>query len=372
MSAEENLTAIRLFNEITNLNKDPEYYYQICQDKDNKLLFYFMIHGSGDYDGGYYIGKIVLPKTYPIDPGNFYMLTPQGRFKTSGKDNDEKICLTNSGYHKESWTPMWNIKNMVIAFVSIFQSDDTTGISHIKQSPKERKEMAKNSMIYNLEHYRDITMMFTQFVKPDGTARTEKEVKQYIAELKASKNKKKEKIVKDGPILSTVQNNTNANPTNANPTNANTIKTDPIKADPIKANPVKAVPVKADPIKAVTVKADPIKAKAVPVKADPVKADPVKVVPVKAVTVNKTVTDKEIPKVVKTNTNTKTKIKTVKNETIIKRTQNNGVPDGNIFAEIKKEVILKKNNDITYIKWRDDLLKMNIKSHSKDLIRIEF
>ena len=98
-----------------------------------------------DYKGGRYIGRIEVPADYPKNPGNFFMLTPSGRFEIG-----KKICLTNSGYHKESWSPMWNLKNMVIAFASIFGDDTTSGISHIKRTPAERKEMAAKSMQYNL------------------------------------------------------------------------------------------------------------------------------------------------------------------------------------------------------------------------------
>ena len=72
------------------------------------------------------------------------MLTPSGRF-----DINKKICLTNSGYHKETWSPMWNLKNMVIAFVSIFSDDNTSGISHIRDTPQNRKKI--NSMEDSVE-----------------------------------------------------------------------------------------------------------------------------------------------------------------------------------------------------------------------------
>lgn len=125
MTTSQLLTATRLKNEIKNLEKDRESYYQVIQDENNQFEFYFLLRGATDtaYKGGYYIGKIVLPKDYPTSPGEFYMLTPSGRFQTNSK-----ICLTNSSYHKESWSPMWNIKNMVIGFVSVFLTDNTSGI----------------------------------------------------------------------------------------------------------------------------------------------------------------------------------------------------------------------------------------------------
>jgi ubiquitin-conjugating enzyme E2 J2 len=182
------ITIRRLKGEIKKLNKNRESYYQVVQDKVDPLLFYFLLRGdeSSDYKGGYYIGKITLPETYPLNPGDIYMLTPSGRFKV-----DSKICLTNSGYHKDMWSPMWNIQNMVIGFTSVFLSDDTKGISHIRETPELRIQKAQNSINYNMAHNREIFMMFDQFVNPDGTVKSSEEVDKYICDLQLQRKQKK-------------------------------------------------------------------------------------------------------------------------------------------------------------------------------------
>src|SRR5579872_1282399 len=94
LTAEQSLTARRLAGEIRQLERNREPYYQVVQDEKNPFLFYFCYHNTdtkSPYCGGYYIGKIDLPNDYPKNPGNFYMLTPSGRF-----DVNAKICLTNS------------------------------------------------------------------------------------------------------------------------------------------------------------------------------------------------------------------------------------------------------------------------------------
>ena len=53
-----------------------------------------MVPTDEPYLGGYYIGKIELPVDYPAKAGDFYMLTPNGRF-----DINKKICLTNSSVY---------------------------------------------------------------------------------------------------------------------------------------------------------------------------------------------------------------------------------------------------------------------------------
>ena len=192
MTASQMLTTKRLKGELQKLEKERESYYQVVQDDTDPLLFYFLLRGASDsvYKGGYYIGKIVLPKDYPTNPGDFYMLTPSGRFSIN-----TKICLTNSGYHKESWTPMWNISNMVIGFVSVFLTDTTAGISHIKETPAARKNHAALSMAYNLTNHKDICSKFDQYVKLDGSIRTDKEVEEFVQE-KIGKFKKVKKDTK--------------------------------------------------------------------------------------------------------------------------------------------------------------------------------
>ena len=149
------LTDKRLVNELKDLKKNKIDEVQAIQDETDKFTFYFLMRGDIDktspYCGGYYLGKILLPSTYPSKPGDFYMLTPNGRFTIN-----TKICLTNSGYHTDEWTPTWSIRNMIIGFISIFNADDEHGISHIKESFSQRKHHAINSVNYNLINYSNI------------------------------------------------------------------------------------------------------------------------------------------------------------------------------------------------------------------------
>ena len=194
-SIEQRIAQKRLIGEMNDLSKNRVHSYQVVQDLKNQHLFYFLLRGNDedDYAGGYYLGKIELPPDYPKKPGFFYMLTPSGRFATDGK-----ICLTNSGYHLETWTAMWSIRLMMLGFFSIFCSDDTTGISHIKENSSSRKQKAHNSINFNMANYPTIFKRFDQYFKEDGTMRTaEKEISEYIAQLEkqfndANKKKKKQ------------------------------------------------------------------------------------------------------------------------------------------------------------------------------------
>ena len=182
------ITEKRLKNEMKELLKNRLEFAQAIQDEDDKFIFYFLLKGDkdSDYNGGYYLGKIMLPHEYPAKPGDFMTLTPNGRFEIN-----KKICLTNSGYHTESWTPTWNIKNMIIGFSSIFNTDLEHGISHIKDTPANRRKFAKESVDYNNSYYKNIFVRFDQFVNSDGTIKENQE----LTNEKAPKKKKKEESV---------------------------------------------------------------------------------------------------------------------------------------------------------------------------------
>ena len=178
------ITIKRIAGELRDLNKNRISYLQSVQDDNDTFTFYFLLKGADDtdYRGGLYIGKILLDKTYPQKPGDFMFLTPNGRF-----DINRKICLTNSAYHSESWTPLWNIRNMLNGLYSIFIADDTTGISHIKESPHARRDKAAASHSFNIQNYPDIYKKFDQFLTPEFTLRTNEEIEAIVCPKKKPK-----------------------------------------------------------------------------------------------------------------------------------------------------------------------------------------
>ena len=77
-----------------------------CPDPKNIFMWYYVVWGLLDcpYEGGYYMGKIIFPKEYPLKPPGIEMITPNGRF-----DINKRICMSMSDYHPESWNPTWNV-----------------------------------------------------------------------------------------------------------------------------------------------------------------------------------------------------------------------------------------------------------------------
>ena len=162
----------RIQGDVKDLDRNRMEFVQGIQDENNIKLFYFMLRPRElPYIGGLFIGKIELPDDYPKTPGSFYMLTPNGRFTINSK-----ICLTNSSYHRESWTPIWSIRNTIVGISSIFVADDTTGISHIKDTKENRERYTCESIQYNLTHYGDIFKRFNFYINSDGTIKSDDEV----------------------------------------------------------------------------------------------------------------------------------------------------------------------------------------------------
>lgn len=156
----------RLAKEAELLKTQPLHYCTAYPDETNPLIWYFLIMGQKgtDYHRGEYIGKIVHSPKYPAEPPNYYMLTPSGRYNIGSK-----ICLTNSSYHKDGWSATWNILSILIAFYSIWLDDKEHGISHITDTPANRRRMASESVEYNKRNNTAIYAKFDRtYLKDDA------------------------------------------------------------------------------------------------------------------------------------------------------------------------------------------------------------
>jgi ubiquitin-conjugating enzyme E2 J2 len=185
----------RMKGELKILLENRNDFVQAIPDQEDLTIFYFLLKPSDSpYKGGYYIGKIKVPLTYPATAPSYYMLTPSGRFSIN-----QEICLTNSRFHPEATTAAWNINSMSVAFMSIFINDDTNGISHIVDSAENRMKYALNSYDYNIQHYKDIFSRFDTFINEDLSLRSEPEIKTFLSdfEMQKKKSKKSKKTEKD-------------------------------------------------------------------------------------------------------------------------------------------------------------------------------
>jgi len=82
----------------------------ICiPDPEDMYTWWYVIFGlEGEYKGGYYIGKVVCPDTYPKQAPRIDILTDNGHFITE-QQGQPGICLSISNHHPESWNPAWKV-----------------------------------------------------------------------------------------------------------------------------------------------------------------------------------------------------------------------------------------------------------------------
>jgi ubiquitin-conjugating enzyme E2 J2 len=143
----------RIKGDIRLMENNPELNIDYILDESNMLIWYFLIHGdeTTPYAGGEYIGVIKHGQDYPFAPPEFRVLTPSGRFVP-----DKAICLSNSSFHPEEWSPNWNVLGILQAFVSVMLDDEENGISHVVESEETRKHLAKQSIAWNQTHKPDL------------------------------------------------------------------------------------------------------------------------------------------------------------------------------------------------------------------------
>lgn len=115
--------------------------------ENNLLEWHYVIEGSKDtpYEGGFYWGKLIFPKEYPLKPPGVMMLTPNGRFQTG-----RRLCLSMSDFHPESWNPMWSVSTIITGLIS-FMVESAPTLGSIDTSIAEKKKFAYHSLDFNVK-----------------------------------------------------------------------------------------------------------------------------------------------------------------------------------------------------------------------------
>lgn len=143
----------------------------IClPDPDNVYEWYYIIFGleMEGFRGGFYLGKVKCPDTYPAKAPGITLQIENGRFHTT-----DSICMSISDLHPESWNPVWKVSQMVIGLLSFWLGDaeGTYGEMYDYNYSKEMSfvdhkiRMAKASRKQVLEH-----PMFKKIFEPYAAA----------------------------------------------------------------------------------------------------------------------------------------------------------------------------------------------------------
>jgi ubiquitin-conjugating enzyme E2 J2 len=152
----------RLTKELQSLAKDPikNPRIKVCPKESNILEMHYVIEGSADtpYHGGFYHGKLIFPKEYPLKPPSVMMCTPNGRFQPN-----RRLCLSMSDFHPESWNPMWSVSTILTGLYS-FMIETAPTLGSIESTLREKQKLARSSLEYNV---RDPTFakLFPEYVE---------------------------------------------------------------------------------------------------------------------------------------------------------------------------------------------------------------
>ena len=123
--------------------------FSTAPDPNNILDWYYVLEGPKEtpYEGGRYLGLIRFPPKYPFAPPMIKMMTPNGRFVPN-----QRLCLSISDFHPESWNPIWNVGSILIGLLSFFVVEEpASGMEHNPKetTPARRMELAAHSHLFN-------------------------------------------------------------------------------------------------------------------------------------------------------------------------------------------------------------------------------
>ena len=134
--AERKQNLQRLQRELKHLREEPVPGVHAAPLPSNMLEWHFCIEGpaGSPYQGGYYHGIIRFPQEYPFKPPSIRMLTPSGRFEPN-----QRICLSMSDFHPETWNCMWSVSSILQGVVSfMLDSAPAIGAPSLSQPARAR------------------------------------------------------------------------------------------------------------------------------------------------------------------------------------------------------------------------------------------
>lgn len=167
--------------------KEPSDYCKFAMDEEGDIhVIYILIHNipgkDGEFQGGEYIFKMLLPADFPYNPPDFVALTPNGIY-----GHGKKCCISIGSYHKDQYKPSLGISGFAMELANGLMNYDQmgNGINLLLKTPtKHLQTLAEISKDYNKQKWKDINDMINgQFEKYSAK----------WAELAKEENSKEEK-----------------------------------------------------------------------------------------------------------------------------------------------------------------------------------
>ena len=135
--------------DLLELRRNPSPRYTAAPLETDLFEWHFTICGPPEtpFEGGVYHGRIIFPADFPHAPPSIIFLTPSGRFMT-----DTKICLSISAYHPESWSPIWSIRHIMEALISMLPTPGEGAIGAMESADEDRRRFAEQSRSWSCPH----------------------------------------------------------------------------------------------------------------------------------------------------------------------------------------------------------------------------
>jgi len=149
-----NFAVKRLLKEFNEVNCSPDLMANLVDDNIFDWHFTFQGPEETPFEGGIYHGRIIFPSEYPMAPPDFIFFTANGKFEVN-----TKICLSNTGYHPESWQPSWNCRTSLIGIKALFplKSSGSVGSMNTNDECKSYlRDQSNNFICSECGHIRKI------------------------------------------------------------------------------------------------------------------------------------------------------------------------------------------------------------------------
>lgn len=161
--SENKLLVKRLMRDYQKYQAEPVEFCSVYVSEDDLQKWYFLLEFPNDkeykpYNGGQFMGNLIFPKEYPWKAPDVTMMTPTGRYEIN-----RPLCLSNTGFHNDTWSSSWTPTTILRGFISTFfskDSADTHGLGHLMASDKEREKYTKDSRTFNEKVLIDYLKLF--------------------------------------------------------------------------------------------------------------------------------------------------------------------------------------------------------------------
>ncbi|CAD8132350.1 unnamed protein product [Paramecium pentaurelia] len=160
--ANNQISTQRLMREKQKMEQNPSDTFLALPTRQNIFEWHFVLFNFANdspYKGGQFHGIIHIPSDYPLKPPSIKFVTPNGRFAVG-----EKICLSFTNYHPETWSSSWTIASMLIGLISFMHTNEKT-VGGVDCNNYQKQIYAKQSIKHNLLNPQFIELFSPHFEK---------------------------------------------------------------------------------------------------------------------------------------------------------------------------------------------------------------